>query len=103
MNELLLQLGGGGTGSTGIILVLAATTAAAGLFVAFQAYRGYRRNASRPLLYLAIGIALLTAIPVGMNYLLSEIPGTTDAGILLVITVAHFAGVLAILYALTRA
>ncbi|WP_227354323.1 DUF7521 family protein [Haladaptatus salinisoli] len=87
----------------GLIFAFAAVTAIAGAFVAYQAYRGYRRNESRPMLYLAVGIALLTVVPVGVDYALVALTGATDAEILLPVTVAHLAGVAAILYALTRA
>lgn len=33
------------------------------LLVVFQAIRGYRRNGSRPMLFLALGIVLLTIVP----------------------------------------
>jgi glycerol uptake facilitator-like aquaporin len=33
------------------------------LAIVFQAYRGYRRNESRPMLWLAIGLILLTVVP----------------------------------------
>lgn len=97
-----LQSASVGTGDAGIITVIAAVTAIAGLFVAYQAYRGYRRNGSRPMLYLAVGVALLTAVPVGLNYLLALGSGATDAETLLAITASHLAGVFAILYALMR-
>ena len=87
----------------GLVFVFALMTAVAGAFVAFQAYRGYRRNESQPMLYLALGIVLLTAVPVGVDYGLTALTGATDAQILLAITAAHLAGVTAILYALTRA
>jgi hypothetical protein len=32
-----------------------------GAFIVYLAYRGYRRNASRPLLYVSMGFALITA------------------------------------------
>ena len=83
--------------------IFAAVVAVAGVFVAYQAYRGYRRNESRPMLYLAIAITLLTVVPVGVDYTLATLTGANDAIILLVITAAHLAGVAAILYALTRA
>ena len=88
---------------TGLIAGFAAATAIAGLFVATLAYRGYRRNASRPMLYLAIGIVLLTTVPVGVDYTLQGMTAATDAEILLVVTTAHLVGVISILYALTRA
>ena len=98
-----LQLPAAELGEAGGIAAIAGVTALAGLFVAYQAYRGYRRNESRPMLYLAAGVLLLTTVPVGLNALLAVLPGVTEARILLAITAAHFAGVLSILYALTRA
>lgn len=92
-----------GMGDADIIFALAATTAIAGLLVAFQAYRGYRRHASRPMLYLASGITLLTVVPAGVNSLHLIVPSTTDAGVLLAIVAVHLVGVVAILYALTKA
>lgn len=38
-------------------------TALVGLAIAYQAYRGYRRNDSRPMLFLAIGFALSVGLP----------------------------------------
>jgi hypothetical protein len=32
-----------------------------GAFIVYLAYKGYRRNASKPLLYVAVGFALITA------------------------------------------
>ncbi|AKU08107.1 MULTISPECIES: DUF7521 family protein [Haloferax] len=34
-----------------------------GLFIVFQAYHGYRRNANRRMLFLAVGLAFVTVIP----------------------------------------
>lgn len=89
--------------STGLIVLVAGVTALAGLFVAYQAYNGYRRNGSTPMLFLAIGILFLTAVPVGVDWTLTALTGATDAMILLAITVGHLTGVTSILYALTRA
>lgn len=87
----------------GLIALFAAVTALTGLFVAALAYRGYQRNASRPMFFLAIGILLLTTIPVAVDYTLQGMTTVTEAEILLAITISHLAGVVAILYALTRA
>lgn len=85
------------------MVLFSAVIAAAGGFVAYQAYRGYQCNESRPMLYLAVGIVFLTVVPAGINYGLSSATTATDAEILGAITVAHLGGVVAILYALTRA
>ncbi|WP_312911827.1 DUF7521 family protein [Natronosalvus caseinilyticus] len=87
----------------GLIALFAGATAVVGFLVAALAYEGSRRNGSRPMAYLAAGILCLTTIPVSLNYALVALTTATDAEILLVISVAHLAGVASILYALTRA
>lgn len=103
MSATIHQISALTASSEGLIFVFAAAVAVAGLFVASLAYRGYRRNESRPMLYLAVGIGFLTAVPAGANYGLSSLTGASDAAILLAVTIAHLVGVLAVLYALTRA
>ena len=90
-------------GADGAVFAFGAVVAVVGVYVAYRAYDGYRRNASRPMLYLAVGIALLTAVPFGVDYALAWLTPATDASILLAVTIAHLLGVTAILYALTRA
>lgn len=102
MSRALFGLAAAGS-DAGLIALFAAATAVAGLFVASLAYRGYRRSGSRPMLSLAAGIVLLTAVPVAADYALQTATAATDAEILLVVTASHLAGVAATLYALTRA
>lgn len=55
------------------LLLLSASLIALGfaLFIVFHAYRGYRRNNSLRMLYLASGLALITVVPmmlsIGLN------------------------------------
>jgi hypothetical protein len=86
-----------------LIFVFTAVTAAVGAFVAYQAFQGYQRNESSPMLYLAGGIVFITIVPFVIQYSIGLLATTTDAQILLAITIANLAGVSAILYALTRA
>ncbi|MEF8855701.1 MAG: hypothetical protein V5A24_09460, partial [Haloarculaceae archaeon] len=44
--------------STGYLLA-----AILGLFIAYQAYRGYRRNDSRPMLFISLGFVLALGVP----------------------------------------
>lgn len=46
-----------------VLLMLTLVATVMGLYIVFQAYRGYRRNNSRRMLFLAIGLALLTVVP----------------------------------------
>ncbi|RJT07532.1 hypothetical protein D3261_02755 [Halococcus sp. IIIV-5B] len=57
-------------------LVTSALLAIVGLFVAYQGYRGHRRNGNRTLLFLAVGIIFLTTVPFVMQAFLGEIAGT---------------------------
>ena len=56
-------------GYVGYLVLLAVTLGALmlGLFIAFQAFRGYRRNQSRRMLFLALGIALITVVPFALS------------------------------------
>ena len=54
-------------------LSLVATTLSA--LIAYQAYRGYRRNESRPMLFLAVGFAFITTIPFFVDLLFYPIFG----------------------------
>lgn len=103
MNAMLPQSLAAVTTDAGLISVFAAVTAIVGLVVASLAYWGHRRNESRPMLFLALGILLLTTVPVGVDSGLTVLTTATDAEILLAVTISHLVGVSAILYALTGA
>ncbi|MFD1586611.1 hypothetical protein ACFR9U_06425 [Halorientalis brevis] len=85
------------------IFAITLVTATVGAFVAYQAFRGYLRNASQPMLYLAVGIALLTVVPFLVTRGLRLAVTLTDAQFLLLVTAFDIAGLSAILYSLTRA
>jgi uncharacterized membrane protein (DUF441 family) len=59
-----------------------------GAFIVYLAYRGFRRNRSRPLLYVAVGFALITG-------------GTLTEGILYVIIQAELLAAIAVGTAIT--
>ncbi|WP_436909723.1 DUF7521 family protein [Halosimplex marinum] len=80
-----------------------ALTAAVGLFVAYQAYRGYRRNDSRPMLFLGVGIFLVTAAPFVVTTLLVSVLLASDAAAILAWALLEILGLGSILYALTGA
>jgi hypothetical protein len=74
-----------------------------GAYVGYQAYRGYRRNDDRAVLFLGIGITLVaTGRPVAptLGYLLVPSAELALAGLSFGLSIA---GLLAILYAFTRA
>lgn len=88
-----------GVDATLLPMGTALATAVVGAFVAYQALRGYRRNASRVMLALAVGIVLLTTAPVAVRLGL-ELLGLLDGvGRALVAQTIRIAGLVAVLYA----
>ncbi|WP_425499719.1 DUF7521 family protein [Halorarum halobium] len=74
--------------------------AALGLFIAYLAYRGYRRNDSRPMLYLAIGFGIILGLPipvVALSLAFPTIPGPPSQAL---IQTLEIVGLLCIIYAL---
>lgn len=71
-----------------------------GIFIAYQAYRGYRRNESRPMLYISIGFILVLAVPVVLLGAYLVIPFLTETVIGVVQQTSQVLGLLAIVYAL---
>ncbi|KTG09366.1 hypothetical protein AUR64_16435 [Haloprofundus marisrubri] len=85
-----------------LVTPMAALTAAVGLFVSAQAYRGYRRNESRTMRALAVGVFCLTVVPFVVSSVAAPVAGLSDARILLGVSVAYVAGLGSILYSLVR-
>ncbi len=51
-----------------VLLVVSACSVILGLVIGYQAYRGFRRNDSRAMQYLSIGLILLTAVPFTLSF-----------------------------------
>lgn len=83
--------------------VVGGVTALIAVFVAYQGYRGYRRNDSVAVLSLSVGILFLTALPFTVLEVLSLLALVSDAQAILVVQFLKVAGLGAVLYALTRA
>jgi hypothetical protein len=49
--------------SLAVVVGLSLTATVLSGLIAYQAFRGYRRNESKPMLYLAVGFAFITTIP----------------------------------------
>lgn len=74
--------------------------AALGLFIAYLAYRGYRRNDSRPMLYLAVGFGIILGLPipvVAVSLLFPTIPGPVSQAL---VQTLEIVGLLCIIHAL---
>jgi cytochrome bd-type quinol oxidase subunit 1 len=83
-----------------IALATATATAAVGAFVAYQAYRGYRRNGSRRMGALAVAIVCIAVPPAAVHGVALGVP-LTDAQAIVAILFFHTVG-LAVLYASLR-
>ena len=73
------------------------------LIIVYQAYRGYRRHGSRPMLFLALGVVLLTIVPtvvslVASRYVSATVFGTTVAPFVESIRVLGLASIVYSLY-----
>jgi len=82
-----------------IALTTGALTGIVGLFVATLAYRGYRRNDSPMMRWLAVGIGLLTAGAFLIAIVVDQ-AGGSDTLVLLARGLVTVAGLSAVLYAL---
>ncbi|HKL28055.1 MAG TPA: hypothetical protein VJ898_02190 [Natrialbaceae archaeon] len=87
--------------ASGVITVLF------GIAIAYVAFRGYRRNASRPMLFMAIGFILAVALPGTLSYLTYVLTmvfrmslGIDYIHLAAVLQVSEIVGMACILYAL---
>ncbi len=71
-----------------------------GTLIAVQAYRGYRRNDSRPMLFLAVGLLLLTLVPFVLNVALNTLASPEQVTVVFLENVSRLLGLLAITYSL---
>jgi len=90
-------------GSVEVPTLARAVTALVGFFVAYQAYRGYRRNDSRPMLFLGVGIAFVTTISFVVSTLVARPLGASEGLAVLSWTLSNVVGLAAIFYAFTGA
>lgn len=72
-----------------------------GVFIAYLAYRGYQRNDSRPMLFVAVGFALALGVPLVLTLLYLALPITGGQVVVQVINqTVEIAGLLCIIYGL---
>lgn len=71
-----------------------------GLFIAYQAYRGYRRNESRPMLFISVGFVLVLAVPFLLLLLHLVIPPLTETVTAVLTQLSQVSGLVAIVCAL---
>ncbi|SEQ83574.1 DUF7521 family protein [Natrinema salaciae] len=92
----------GGLDEATTIFFAGLASAALGTVVSWTAYRGYTRNDSRPMLFLAVGVAFLTVVPFALSHAIDWMTDAADATVLLVVTACHLLGLLAIVRSFRR-
>jgi len=71
-----------------------------GTVIAYQAYRGYRRNDATSMLYLSVGLLLLTLFPFVANVALTTLANAASVVTVFVENLCRLAGLLVIMYSL---
>lgn len=79
-----------------LAVAASALTAVVGVFVAYQAFRGYRRNDSDTMRALTAGVVLVAVVPFAI-IVLDGVLGMTDAQSLSAVLLFHTLG-LAVIY-----
>lgn len=102
MDALPLQWGGGPVPDWVVTYgqVTDILSALLGVFIAYQAYRGYRRNGSRPMLFISIGFVLALGVPFLLLGLYLLVPALSEAGISILTQTCQVIGLVSIVYAL---
>ena len=102
LGKVVLQAGGQPSGlvQTGL-LAYELVGAALGVFIAYIAYRGYRRNRSRAMLFVSVGFALALGIPLALTVVYVALPVTGfRVAVQIVNQSFEVAGLLCIIYGL---
>lgn len=91
--------------SSGTLRILAVLStfllsAVLGLVIARKAYQGYATTRSKPMLYLAVGIVLLTAVPALLSTVLTNLTALPGYQVVLVTNGAEILGLLSVAYSL---
>jgi uncharacterized membrane protein required for colicin V production len=84
------------TSLTTVSAVVSTITAIVGFFVAYLAYRGYRRNESQRMRALSVGILCIAVLPYLVVHIVGRFVNTTDATMIVIITLLHAIGLAAI-------
>jgi membrane-associated HD superfamily phosphohydrolase len=88
------------------LMALAGVAVLVGLFISYQAYRGLRRNDSRQMLYLSVGMILLFGVAYGLAFLTSAflqfrlLPLVYQDALRLAVRVVQVAGLACIAYSM---
>jgi len=75
-------------------------SAVLGIFIAYQAYRGYRRNGSRPMFFISVGFTFALGVPFVLLLAFLAVPVLGQAVTTVLTGISQLLGLLAIVYAL---
>ncbi|WP_428222024.1 DUF7521 family protein [Halorientalis brevis] len=87
---------------TSLSIISHLATIVVGTYVAYQSYRGYRRNDSRPMLTLALGLVLMIPIASIIDLVLLDLRILTALQSELVIQTVSISGLIVIFYGLIQ-
>ena len=95
----VLQTVTGGDASVAIAVFVGQTVAfVIACWIAKRAYDGYREARRPPLLWLALGIALLAAVPTAIRFLFPTVFGASSLTTTVLATTSEIIGLTAVLY-----
>lgn len=102
MTGLVLQAAEQPSGTVALVLqAYELAGAILGVGIAYLAYRGYRRNGSRPMLFVSLGFALALGVPLVLTVLYLALPVSGwQVGMQLTIQTIEIAGLISIIYGL---
>ncbi|MFC7029149.1 hypothetical protein ACFQJ5_18310 [Halomicroarcula sp. GCM10025324] len=100
--EIILQTTGQPAGDVRLALqAYELVGAALGVFIAYLAYRGYRRNDSRPMLFVSLGFVLALGMPLVITLVYFALPITGwQVPLQVIIQTVEIVGLLCIIYGL---
>lgn len=103
-STILLQTSTDAIGGSPVVVVLVLVglllTAVLSLVIAYLVIRGYRRNRNRARLYLAVGLVLLTAGPIVIQFVLTTFTTISMVGRAAAANASKLLGLCAMLYAI---
>lgn len=97
-----IEVTGGSTLVVVGVFVLLAIATVLSLLVTYRYARGYLATGARPLLWLAVGLFLLTAAPTFVRLVLANVGGGPGTVQTLVTSTSELLGLLTILYTIYR-
>ena len=83
-------------------IVSQVATIVVGTYVAYQSYRGFRRNNSRPMLTLAIGLVLMIPVASGLEMVLLDLSLLSTIQSELIVQTISISGLIVIFYGLIQ-